>query len=79
MLNNYPEDYITIGPEKHPKGITPVRSVGRPPKEYKEPKREVHLYIPDSLAKQADTRRGNIAMSAYILQLIEDDIKRQNV
>ncbi len=51
------------------------RKPGRPPFASKEPKREVHLYIPDSLAKKADERRGNVPMSLYILQLIENDTR----
>lgn len=49
------------------------RRLGRPPLENKEAKREVHLYIPESLAKKADMRRGNVFMSEYILQLIKND------
>ena len=52
------------------------RRPGRPPLEHKEPIRDYHLHIPESLAKKADMRRGNVPMSAYILQLIRDDVKK---
>lgn len=58
------------------------RGVGRPPLAQKPDKREVHLYIPVELAKQADERRGRgtdheVPMSTYILQLIKDDVKQE--
>ncbi len=52
------------------------RGPGRPPLERKEPKREVHLYLPESLAKLLDEKRGTTPLSTYILQVLQKDVEQ---